>query len=200
MGSIEKLAALLVVILLSPIIIAVAIACFANGGLPIIFKQRRPGHRGNIFIIYKFRTMDVARTDDLLYSNDEIRMTTLGKFLRKTSLDELPQLWNIIMGHMSFVGPRPLLEDYLPLYTKEQMRRHDVKPGITGWAQVNGRNSVAWEDKFELDIWYVENKGLLLDLKIIGKTILNLLTPAKVTSNGFSTSVKFRGDFRNKLD
>jgi sugar transferase EpsL len=162
-------------------------------GRPIIFKQLRPGQYGNPFYIYKFRTMTEARNiqGELLPDNE--RMTALGKFLRSTSLDELPSLLNVLKGEMSLVGPRPLLMEYMPLYNAEQAKRHDVKPGITGWAQVNGRNAISWEDKFNLDVWYVENQSFWLDSKIILMTIKKVFQRSGISAQGNVTMPKFTG-------
>lgn len=159
-------------------------------GYPVIFKQRRPGLKGEPFVLYKFRTMLTSNNEEIA---DEHRMTKLGAFLRHTSLDELPTLWNVVRGEMSLVGPRPLLMEYLDLYTNEQMRRHDVRPGITGWAQVNGRNSISWEDKFKLDIWYVDNRTFGLDVKIMCMTIISVFKSTGITQEGHVTAEKFRG-------
>jgi len=166
---------------------------FFNHGKPFFF-QRRPGKRGHIFKVIKFKTMNDKKDS---YGNllpDGERLTLIGKFIRKTSLDEIPQLLNVIKGDMSLVGPRPLLPEYLPLYNDEQQRRHEVKPGITGWAQVNGRNAISWEDKFKLDVWYVDNMSLLLDIKILWLTILKVLRSEGVTQEGEATVQYFKGN------
>ncbi|MCK2002756.1 sugar transferase [[Brevibacterium] frigoritolerans] len=162
-------------------------------GSPVIFKQERPGLNGKPFYLYKFRTMTDEKDEkgDLL--PDEKRLTDFGKLLRKLSLDELPQLFNVMKGDVSFVGPRPLLMEYLPLYTSEQARRHDVRPGMTGWAQVNGRNAISWEKKFELDVWYVENQSFLLDMKIIYHTLIKVCKQEAITQEGHVTTQKFVG-------
>lgn len=162
-------------------------------GKPIFFRQQRPGLNGKIFKIYKFRTMTNERDENNMLLPDEQRLKGLGKFIRSTSLDELPQLFNVLLGDMSFVGPRPLLIEYLSLYTLEQSRRHDVKPGITGWAQVNGRNAISWDEKFELDVWYVENQSFLLDLKILWLTFLKVVKRSDISSSTHSTMEKFKG-------
>ena len=148
--------------LLLPLLAVVAIAIRLHLGSPILFCQARPGLHGKLFMLRKFRTMRTPRADEDLLSTDSVRLTHLGRFLRSTSLDELPTLWNVLCGDMSLVGPRPLLPEYLSLYTAHQMRRHEVKPGITGWAQVNGRNAISWEEKFELDVWYVDHRSFFL--------------------------------------
>ncbi len=167
----DRLMAALLLLLFSPILVVVAIVVRIRMGSPIVFTQTRPGKDSRIFTVYKFRTMtdDCDRAGNLL--SDEERLIPVGQFLRKASLDELPQLWNVLIGDMSFVGPRPLLVRYLDRYNSEQARRHDVQPGITGWAQVNGRNALSWDEKFRLDIWYVDNWSLWLDLKILLLTV-----------------------------
>ena len=162
-------------------------------GRPILFRQQRPGYKEKIFGIYKFRTMtnDKDKSGNLL--PDEQRLVGIGKFIRSTSLDELPQLFNVLKGEMSFVGPRPLLIEYLPLYNEKQKRRHDVKPGITGWAQVNGRNAISWEQKFEYDVWYVDNQSFLLDMKILGMTFLKVVRRDGISSDTSVTMEKFKG-------
>jgi len=163
-------------------------------GSPIFFAQPRPGKNGHIFTFYKFRTM----TDDLDSEGkllpDEKRLTAIGQFLRQTSLDELPQLWNVLKGDMSFVGPRPLLVAYLSRYNSEQARRHEVKPGITGWAQVNGRNAISWEEKFKLDVWYVDNWSLWLDLKILFLTVIKVLKRDGISEANHVTMSEFQGN------
>ena len=162
-------------------------------GAPIIFKHQRPGLHGKLFTFYKFRTMINTKNSDGDLMPDKNRLTLLGLFLRKTSLDELPSLWNVLKGDMSLVGPRPLLMEYLPLYTKEQARRHEVKPGITGWAQINGRNAISWEEKFNLDILYVDNRSFWLDLKIIFLTIFKVLRQEGISQSEHTTMEKFHG-------
>lgn len=157
------------------------------------FVQQRPGLNGNIFKVVKFRTMSNRRDENGELLPDHERLSGFGKFIRKTSLDELPQLWNVLKGDMSLVGPRPLLVEYLPLYSDEQKRRHDVRPGITGWAQVNGRNAISWEKKFELDVWYVDNLSFALDVKIVIMTIMKVLEGRDIAQEGHVTMEKFRG-------
>jgi sugar transferase EpsL len=180
-------------ILLSPVILAVGLSVRYAIGSPVFFRQQRSGLRGAPFELVKFRTMtsDRSVTGELL--PDAVRLTRWGKLLRRTSLDELPELWNVLVGNMSLVGPRPLLMEYLDRYTAEQMRRHEVKPGITGWAQVNGRNAVTWEQKFALDVWYVDNWSVGLDLKILLMTLGTVLTGRGVSQEGSATSEPFLG-------
>lgn len=185
--------ALIGLICFSSILLGTAIAVRFFLGAPVIFKQFRPGKEGKPFIIFKFRTMKEAYDKNGEPLSDEKRLTAFGKFLRKTSLDELPELWNVLKGEMSFVGPRPLLMDYLPLYTKEQSRRHEIKPGITGWAQVNGRNEMPWDERLNLDVWYVNHQNFLLDLKILFRTILKVLACADVSSKEHATKERFMG-------
>lgn len=163
-------------------------------GRPVFFCQRRPGIDEKIFKMIKFRTMTDERDGQGVLLPDEKRLTRLGKFLRKTSLDELPELWNVLKGDMSLVGPRPLLVQYLERYTPEQSRRHEVRPGITGWAQVNGRNAISWEEKFALDVWYVEHQSFFLDLKILWLTLWHLLRPHGVSDIGHATKEEFLGN------
>lgn len=183
----------LTIVLLSPLIAIVAYLVRRNLGSPIFFTQMRPGLGGKPFVMYKFRTMSDARDSEGKLLPDDQRLTRFGKFLRSTSLDELPELWNVIKGEMSLVGPRPLLMKYLELYTPEQARRHEVKPGITGWAQVNGRNALTWEEKFKLDVWYVDNWNLALDLKIIWLTLLKVLCRDDISAEGYATMPEFLG-------
>ena len=177
----------------SPLIIVISIIIYFTMGRPIFFKQVRPGLKGKPFVIYKFRTMLDLKDEKGNLLPDEKRLTTIGKFLRSTTLDELPEFWNVLKGDMSLVGPRPLLMEYLDRYTPEQARRHNVKPGMTGWAQVNGRNAISWEEKFKLDVWYVDNWNILLDLKIILLTILKVLRREGISAEGHATMPEFRG-------
>lgn len=189
----DLLIAVPALILLLPIILAVLVLVWIKLGSPVFFVQTRPGIGKKTFYMYKFRTMtDLVDNSGILLPDKE-RLTKFGKFLRSTSLDELPALWNVINGSMSLVGPRPLLIEYLPLYSTEQARRHDVLPGITGWAQINGRNAISWEKKFELDIWYVDNQSLLLDVKILLLTIRKVLMREDINAEGHSTMQKFSG-------
>jgi lipopolysaccharide/colanic/teichoic acid biosynthesis glycosyltransferase len=162
-------------------------------GSPVLFRQVRPGLNGKPFTMVKFRTMTDERGPDGALLPDAQRMTPFGRFLRASSLDELPELWNVLRGEMSLVGPRPLLMEYLPLYTPEQTRRHEVRPGITGWAQVNGRNAISWPDKFELDVWYVDNQSLWLDIKILWMTVRKVLVRDGISATGEATMPKFTG-------
>ncbi len=181
-------------LLASPILLLTAILVLLFHGWPIFFRQQRPGYKGRPFFIYKFRTMTnrVARDGGLL--PDAERLTPLGRFLRSLSLDELPELFNVLRGEMSLVGPRPLLMEYLPRYSPEQMRRHDALPGLTGWAQVNGRNALTWQDKFKLDVWYVDNWSFWLDIKIILITIWKVLTREGISQEGQATTEYFMGN------
>ena len=189
----DKLLALFLLILFSPFLIITAILIIWKMGNPILFKQKRPGLHEQIFGIYKFRTMTNEKDVNGELLPDDQRLVGIGKFVRSTSLDELPQLFNVLKGDMSFVGPRPLLIEYLPLYNKEQKRRHDVKPGITGWAQVNGRNAISWEQKFEYDVWYVENQSFWLDIKILWLTFLKVVKRSDISSDTAATMEKFEG-------
>lgn len=189
----EFIIALIGVILASPILLIVAILVKTKLGSPILFRQQRVGLNGEIFEMVKFRTMRDTIDSEGNPLPDEERLTKFGQLLRKTSLDELPELWNVLKGDMSLVGPRPLLVEYLPLYSKEQMKRHDVRPGITGYAQVNGRNNISWTKKFELDVYYVENFSLWLDVKILFQTVAKVLGQADINQEGNVTMEKFNG-------
>ena len=189
----DKTLALLLIILFSPIYIVVSLLIFFKMGSPILFRQKRPGYKEKIFRIYKFRTMTNEKDEFGNLLPDDKRLIGIGKFIRSTSLDELPQLFNVLKGEMSFVGPRPLLEEYLPLYNEKQKRRHDVKPGITGWAQVNGRNAISWEQKFDYDVWYVDNQSFWLDIKILWLTFLKVVKRSDISSSTSSTMEKFTG-------
>ena len=180
--------------LLMPFLVIISLIILFSFGSPLFFRQARPGLQNTPFTFYKFRTMidEKDKSGNLL--PDEKRITKLGHFLRKTSLDELPSLWNVLKGDMSLVGPRPLLMEYLLLYSDEQMRRHEVKPGITGWAQVNGRNAISWEEKFKLDVWYVDNRSLWLDIKILIMTIWKVLKGEGISHSGHVTMEKFQGN------
>jgi len=178
---------------LAPLLLFVAILIRVNLGAPVLFRQQRPGLHGAPFFLVKFRTMRDACDNDGNQLPDEQRMTKLGTALRNLSLDELPELWNVLKGDMSLVGPRPLLMEYLPLYSPEQTRRHEVKPGITGWAQINGRNAISWEDKFSFDVWYVDHQSNWLDMKILIKTIFQVITGHGVSKEGHVTTDYFRG-------
>jgi sugar transferase EpsL len=187
-----SISSLLILVLSLPLLIT-ALAVRLTMGSPVLFRQRRPGYRGRLFALLKFRTMTDAVEAGGKTLPDELRLTATGRFLRRTSLDELPQLWNVLRGDMSLVGPRPLLIEYLPLYTAEQARRHDVRPGITGWAQVNGRNDQSWEERFRLDVWYVDHRSFWLDLKILWLTILRVLRAEGVSRPGHATMPRFTG-------
>jgi undecaprenyl phosphate N,N'-diacetylbacillosamine 1-phosphate transferase len=191
---IDFVVALAVIILISPILFTITLLLgIVNKGQPFFF-QMRPGKNGKIFRIIKFRTMTNAKDADGKLLPDSQRLTSVGKFVRKTSIDELPQLFNVVMGQMSFVGPRPLLPQYLEIYTSEQMKRHNVKPGITGWAQVNGRNAISWTQKFEYDLWYVNNQSFILDFKILFLTIKKVLISEGINTENMATTEPFNGD------
>ncbi len=185
--------ALFLILMLLPLLTIIMVAIALKLGRPIFFKQLRPGLHGRPFLLYKFRTMTDCKDGNGRLLPDDARITPFGRWLRKYSLDELPQLLNVIKGELSFVGPRPLLMEYLPLYSKEQARRNEVRPGITGWAQVNGRNSLNWDEKFALDVWYVDNWSLWLDIKIILLTITTIIRPRDINHEGFSTMPRFKG-------
>lgn len=191
--SFDMLFALLGLIILCPVLIVTAVLVRIKLGSPILFKQQRPGWLAQPFYVYKLRTMTDQRDADGQLLPDEVRLTPFGKLLRRLSLDELPQLLNVIKGDLSLVGPRPLLMEYLPLYSREQARRHEVRPGITGWAQVNGRNAISWEEKFELDVWYVDNRSFWLDLKILWMTFRKVFKREGISQEGQSTMSKFTG-------
>lgn len=180
--------------LLSPVMFIVAVLLLFNDFGQVLFRQKRPGKNGRLFALMKFKTMKDTRDEHGQLLPDVYRLTNLGRFLRITSLDELPQLFNVLKGEMSLIGPRPLLEEYLALYNERQHMRHNVKPGITGWAQVNGRNTISWEQKFELDVWYVEHCSFLLDMRILFKTILTLISRKGVNELGQATAKKFTGN------
>ncbi len=180
-------------IAISPLILLLTLCVNLFMGPPAFFNQPRPGKDGKIFNFIKFRTMTNEKDKNGNLLPDEKRLTKFGQFLRQTSLDELPQLWNVVKGDMSFVGPRPLLVEYLPLYNSEQVRRHQVKPGITGWAQINGRNAIDWEEKFKLDVWYVDNWSLWLDFKILVLTVVKVLKKEGISQKDYVTMKKFTG-------
>ncbi len=189
----DRLVAAIAMLFFSPLLLMIAITIYIRMGRPVLFSQPRPGKDGCIFIFYKFRTMTNDRDADGNLLPDEQRLTALGRFLRKTSLDELPQFWNVLKGDMSFVGPRPLAVVYLNRYTPEQARRHEIKPGITGWAQINGRNDITWEQKFNLDVWYVDHWSLWLDLKILLLTVWKVLQREGISQAGHATMEEFKG-------
>ena len=178
--------------LILPIYLLLMLLVLANFNSPILFKQSRPGLKGKIFNIYKFRSMTNESDKEGILLSDELRLTKFGKLLRSTSLDELPSLWNVLKGDMSLVGPRPLLIEYLPLYSTKQARRHEVKPGITGWAQVNGRNAISWDEKFDLDVWYVDNKSIWLDIKILCMTIKKVIVRDGISAKNNFTMPPFK--------
>jgi lipopolysaccharide/colanic/teichoic acid biosynthesis glycosyltransferase len=186
-------AVLLTSVVWVPLMAGVAIAVLVTMGRPILFTQLRPGLQGRPFRLRKFRTMLEQAPPGHPPLTDAERLTGFGRFLRSTSLDELPELWNVLVGDMSIVGPRPLLMQYLPLYTPEQARRHDVRPGLTGWAQVNGRNAISWEEKFALDVWYVEYQSMWLDLKILWRTVVRVITREGISARGEATMPRFTG-------
>lgn len=188
---------LVAIICLSVVFLIVAFLVRVKLGSPVLFKQQRPGMNEKVFLMYKFRTMTDARGEDGELLPDDVRLTKFGKFLRSTSLDELPELFNILKGDMSLVGPRPLLVQYLPLYNEHQKRRHEVRPGLSGWAQVNGRNTISWEDKFDLDVRYVENLNFLLDIKIILLTIQKVFIREGINSETAATIEPFEGTKSN---
>ncbi len=181
------------IILTIPMLVLIVIIYFTFGR-PVFFRQVRPGMHAIPFEMIKFRTMTSERGEDGCLLPDAMRLTPFGKLMRSTSIDELPELWNVLKGDMSLVGPRPLLMEYLPMYSEDQARRHNVRPGITGWAQVNGRNAISWEEKFKLDIWYVDNKSLWLDIQILLATIKKVLNREGINYEGESTASKFKGN------
>ena len=192
--ALDILGAAIGLIVFSPILIVIALMIRREMGSPVLFRQTRPGRHGKPFQMIKFRTMRDAIDGDGRPLPDVERLTKLGSFLRSSSLDELPELWNVLKGEMSLVGPRPLLMEYLPLYSPEQARRHDVRPGVTGWAQVNGRNAISWDEKFALDVWYVDNRSLWIDLKIIWLTIRKVVKREGISAAGEATMPKFTGN------
>ena len=190
----DIIVSLIGLIVLSPIFAILAITVLIKHGNPILFKQQRPGLNGKLFTFNKFRTMTDEKDEEGNLLPDKDRLTSFGSFLRKTSLDELPSFFNVIKGDMSLVGPRPLLMIYLPLYNDYQKRRHEVKPGITGWAQVNGRNAISWQKKFELDVWYVKNQSFWLDLKILFLTVYKVFKRDGISAEGEATMPEFKGN------
>ena len=181
------------VLVLAPVLAVLALLVRTRLGSPVLFRQARPGRDGRIFAMWKFRTMTDARDAVGVLRPDAERLTAFGRWLRATSLDELPELWNVIRGDMSLVGPRPLLVEYLPLYSPEQARRHEVRPGITGWAQINGRNALSWEEKFRLDVWYVDHCSFLLDLRILVRTVAKVFVREGIAAAGEATMPRFTG-------
>jgi lipopolysaccharide/colanic/teichoic acid biosynthesis glycosyltransferase len=190
---IDLISAFIGLVFLSPLILILSLLIRCKLGSPVFFIQTRPGLHGRPFKMIKFRTMTDARDTKGSLLPDNIRLTSFGRFLRATSLDELPELWNVLKGDMSLVGPRPLLMEYLPRYTPEQARRHQARPGITGWAQINGRNAISWEAKFKLDVWYVDNQSFWLDLKILALTIKKVFVREGISAAGEATMPKFTG-------
>lgn len=177
-----------------PLFAFISIITFINLGRPIFFTQNRPGLHGKVFKMYKFRTMKNIKDKDGNLQPDYKRLTNFGRSMRRKSLDEIPEIWNVLKGDMSFVGPRPLLIKYQNLYNEEQKRRHNVKPGITGWAQINGRNAISWQEKFNLDLWYVDNQGFMLDMKILFITILKVISQDDISANNHETMPEFKGN------
>jgi len=189
----------LLLLLLWPVLVVLWALIRLDMGTPVLFRQARPGYRGHLFRVFKFRTMNDLRDADGQLLPDGDRLTFLGRWMRRLSLDELPQLFNVVLGDMSLVGPRPLLVQYLERYSPEQARRHEVRPGITGWAQVNGRNAISWEDKFALDVWYVDHRSFWLDLKILILTALKVIKRDGISAVGEATAVEFMGNRRPKV-
>jgi sugar transferase EpsL len=192
----DILVAIIAIVIMSPLILCIAVVIRVALGKPVLFTQVRPGRWGKPFTVIKFRTMRDACDHKGEALPDAQRMTRFGRFLRSSSLDELPELWNVLRGEMSLVGPRPLLMEYMPLYSPQQARRHDVRPGMTGWAQVNGRNAISWSEKFNFDVWYVDNESFLLDLKILMLTIVRVFRRDGITAADNVTTSKFRSGQR----
>jgi sugar transferase EpsL len=190
----DLVVSLFLLVALFPVLVVIGIFVRIKMGSPVFFRQMRPGMHGRPFEVVKFRTMRDAVDKNGTPLADGDRMTVFGRLLRSTSIDELPELWNVVKGEMSLVGPRPLLIEYLPLYSKHQAQRHEVRPGITGWAQINGRNDISWEKKFELDVWYVKNQSLALDMKILWMTVLKVLSRDGISASGEATMPKFTGN------
>lgn len=191
--SFDKIAAAVGLLLLAPLLLIISAIIRVRLGSPVLFRQDRAGFRGGVFQLIKFRTMSTAVGTDGVLLPDDQRLTGFGRFLRATSLDELPELWNVVRGEMSLVGPRPLMADYLARYSPTQARRHDVRPGVTGWAQVNGRNTVSWDQRFAHDVWYVDNCSIWLDIKILLRTTVLVLLRRGVSAEGFATMPEFQG-------
>jgi lipopolysaccharide/colanic/teichoic acid biosynthesis glycosyltransferase len=189
----DRFAALLALVLLTPLLVAVSLLVRWRLGAPVLFRQQRPGFRGRSFWLLKFRTMTNARDASGALLPDAERLTPFGRWLRSSSIDELPALLNTLRGEMSFIGPRPLLVQYLPLYSREQARRHDVKPGFSGWAQIHGRNALSWEDKLRLDVWYVDHQSFWLDLRILILTVLTVIRREGISASGEATMMPFTG-------
>jgi lipopolysaccharide/colanic/teichoic acid biosynthesis glycosyltransferase len=191
--SLDFLVSAILLVLVGPVLVILALMICVVMGRPVLFLQVRSGLNGKPFKIIKLRTMKKIDSEDKISLSDKERLTPFGQFLRSTSIDEMPELLNVIKGDMSLVGPRPLLMEYLPLYSKKQNRRHEVLPGITGWAQINGRNSISWEEKFELDVWYVDNQSFCLDLEILFQTIKKVLLRSEISADGEATMSRFTG-------
>jgi lipopolysaccharide/colanic/teichoic acid biosynthesis glycosyltransferase len=189
----DLVVALVLLVVLAPLLAVLAVLVRVKLGSPVLFRQLRPGRGGRLFTLVKFRTMTDARGPDGVWLPDAQRLTPFGRWLRATSLDELPELWNVLRGDMSLVGPRPLLVAYLDRYTPEQARRHEVRPGLTGWAQINGRNATSWEERFRLDVWYVDHRSMLLDLCILARTVGAVLRRQGISAPGEATMGEFRG-------
>lgn len=189
----DIVSSLIAIIVLSPVLVITSILVRTKLGSPVLFKQERPGKDEKIFTLMKFRTMTDERDENGELLPDEVRLTKFGKFLRSTSIDELPELFNILKGDMSVIGPRPLLVEYIPRYNEHQHRRHEVRPGLSGWAQVNGRNTVSWEDKFDMDVHYVDNYSFAMDVKILFMTVLNVLKKEGISSETSATMEVFMG-------
>ena len=189
----QRLLALFLLLILSPLLLAISLIIYLHFGVPVLFLQQRPGLHGRPFLLVKFRTMTQTRDAQGALHPDRDRLTPLGKWLRRSSVDELPELFNILRGEMAFVGPRPLFMEYLPLYTSDQARRHNVRPGLTGWAQVQGRNALSWEEKFRLDAWYVDHRNVILDLRILWLTLATVLERKGISSVGEATVAPFTG-------
>jgi lipopolysaccharide/colanic/teichoic acid biosynthesis glycosyltransferase len=190
----DLLISALALIMFAPLLLIIAVLVRAQMGSPVFFRQTRPGQQGKPFTLIKFRTMRAAHDKEGKPLADAERITPLGQFLRRTSLDELPELWNVLKGEMSLVGPRPLLMQYLERYTPEQARRHEVRPGITGWAQINGRNALSWDERFKLDVWYIDHWSLWLDFKILWVTLLKVIKREGISAEGHATMPEFMGD------
>jgi undecaprenyl phosphate N,N'-diacetylbacillosamine 1-phosphate transferase len=189
----DKLAALVILVVSFPVLLPVMVILAASNNGKIFFRQERPGYRGKVFTVLKFKTMNDRTGPDGNLLPDKDRLTGVGKFIRKTSLDEIPQMFNVLKGDMSIVGPRPLLVEYLPLYTETQMKRHQVRPGITGWAQVNGRNAISWKQKFEYDVWYVDHISFWIDIKVLFLTVVKVFKAEGISAEGSVTMEKFNG-------
>jgi lipopolysaccharide/colanic/teichoic acid biosynthesis glycosyltransferase len=195
--ALDVAVALPALVLLSPVMLVVAGAVAVKLGRPVLFRQKRPGLHSRPFTIFKFRTMTDSRGPDGSLLPDSERLPPFGQWLRSTSLDELPELWNVLVGDMSLVGPRPLMMQYVPLYSERQARRHDVRPGVTGWAQVNGRNAISWDEKLEMDVWYIENWSLGLDFRILAATLRSIVRREGIAAEGSATMPEFTGSGRD---